>query len=57
MNSVNETERNEGRSTVANSIYSVRSILMLPKREYRDGIKRKETILRQGWMDGLKFPW
>ena len=24
--------------------------LSIPKREYRDGIKRKET--RQGWMDG-----
>ena len=25
------------------------------KREYRDGIKRKET--RQGWMDGWMLPW
>ena len=26
--------------------------LSIEKREYRDGIKRKET--RQGWMDGYK---
>ena len=29
--------------------------LSIPKREYRDGIKRKET--RQGWMDGWMLPW
>ena len=27
--------------------------LSIEKREYRDGIKRKET--RQGWMDGWMF--
>ena len=28
--------------------------LSIEKREYRDGIKRKET--RQGWMDGWMLP-
>ena len=29
--------------------------LSIEKREYRDGIKRKET--REGWMDGWMLPW
>ena len=29
--------------------------LSIEKREYRDGIKRKET--RQEWMDGWMLPW
>ena len=36
-------------------MYNLTSKLTIEKREYRDGIKRKET--RQGWMDGWMLPW